>query len=174
MATVFQSGTRFAPPRLDVGMQAKIVHFRHGMRTTAVHRSETPEPLLFVVDDDVSTLELLCDVARDRGWSASGFTRLEDLLRALDGDGGRPTLLVLDDELPDGRGGDVARALRRDPRTEDIPLLVCTAAHPMRQAEIGGWAPVVAKPFELREIERFLDAAAPRVDGGARLDGMVG
>jgi hypothetical protein len=42
----------------------------------------------------------------------------------------------------------------------DVPILVCTAAHPMRQAEIGAWAPVVSKPFELAQIEAFLGAAA--------------
>jgi hypothetical protein len=32
----------------------------------------------------------------------------------------------------------------------------------MRQAEIGAWAPVVAKPFNLAEIDAFLGAAARR------------
>ncbi|HEX7197678.1 MAG TPA: hypothetical protein VF364_12695, partial [Candidatus Limnocylindria bacterium] len=47
-------------------------------------------------------------------------------------------------------------------RMADVPLLVCTAAHPMRQAEIGAWAPVVSKPFDLAEIDAFLRAAAAR------------
>lgn len=141
--------------------QAGILHMR---MSPATGRSDEPTaprvPVLFVVDDDAATVELVCEVARERGWQAVGFTRLEALRSALRHR--RPTLLVLDDELPDGRGGDVARALRSDPATEDIPLLVCTAAHPMRQAEIGNWAPVVAKPFDLDEIERFLDASARR------------
>jgi DNA-binding response OmpR family regulator len=70
--------------------------------------------------------------------------------------------MILDDDLPDGRGGDLARELRADDRTADVPTLVCTAAHPMRQAEIGAWAPVVTKPFDLLEIESFLAAAARR------------
>lgn len=129
---------------------------------------EGAAPVLYVVDDDVATVELLCEVARERGWVAHGFTRIEPLIGALRVL--RPTLLVLDDELPDGRGGDLARLLRRTPGTADLPLLVCTAAQPMRQAEIGGWAPVVAKPFDLDDVERFLDAAARRHRGGDRLD----
>jgi DNA-binding response OmpR family regulator len=129
-------------------------------------------PVLFAVDDDVATVELLCEVARDRGWLAYGFTRLDPLHEALAERS--PTLLILDDELPDGRGGDLALRLRRDPETADIPLLVCTAAHPMRQAEIGSWAPVVAKPFDLDEIERFLDAAARRHDGDGHLGQAAG
>ncbi|MFP5342831.1 MAG: two-component system response regulator [Candidatus Limnocylindria bacterium] len=114
-------------------------------------------PVLFVVDDDAATLELMCEIAEDAGWAAFGFTRLAEVSRALDER--RPTVLILDDDLPDGRGGDLARAMREDPRMRDVTLLVCTAAHPMRQAEIGAWAPVVSKPFDLGEIEGFLAAA---------------
>ena len=52
----------------------------------------------------------------------------------------------------------------RDRRLRDVPVLVCTAAHPTRQAEIGAWVPVVSKPFDLGEIERILDAVARRRD----------
>lgn len=115
-----------------------------------------PSPLLYVVDDDVATLSLLCDIAEDAGWNVRGFTRLAELLERLEVE--RPDVMILDDDLPDGRGGDLAREVREDPRLEDVAFVVCTAAHPMRQAEIGSWAPVVSKPFEVREIERFLQS----------------
>lgn len=130
--------------------------------------AERAAPVLYAVDDDLATVELLCEVARERGWVAHGFTRIEPLIRVLRVL--RPTLLILDDELPDGRGGDLARQLRREPSTADLPVIVCTAAQPMRQAEIGGWAPVIAKPFDLDQVERFLDAAARRHRGSDRLD----
>lgn len=118
-------------------------------------------PVLFVVDDDASIRALIGDIAQDSGWIVHGFARLRDLRERLS-DEARPTLLILDDDLPDGKGGDLARHLRSDPRMKDVPLLVCTAAHPVRQAEIGGWAPVVSKPFTMHEIVRALDAAAYR------------
>lgn len=120
-------------------------------------------PMLFVVDDDPATLELLCEIARDAEWVAHGFTRLFDVRASLELV--KPTLLILDDDLPDGRGGDLARLLREDQRTSDVPVLVCTAAHPRRVAEIGAWAPVITKPFDLAEIEAFLGAAASAHDG---------
>lgn len=121
-------------------------------------------PVLFVVDDDIHTLELLCEVARDSGWHSVGFTHLASLRAALGR--GRPTSLIIDDDLPDGRGGDLVRDMRNDPRLEDIPLLVCTAAPPRRQEEIGSWAPVVGKPFALEEIESFLAEAARQHGNG--------
>ena len=129
-------------------------------------------PVLFVADDDPSTLELLCEIARDHGWMAHGFTRLAGLRRSLDE--WKPTLLILDDDLPDGRGGDLARELHADERMEDVPILVCTAAHPMRQAEIGAWAPVVSKPFDLSQIEAFLGAAARRHESSDGYDRQAG
>jgi DNA-binding response OmpR family regulator len=138
--------------------------------------ASTPDPalppVLFVVDDDPSTLELLCEIARERGWMAHGFAHLAGLRRSLDE--WKPTLLILDDDLPDGRGGDLARELHTDERTQDVPILVCTAAHPMRQAEIGAWAPVVSKPFDLAQIEAFLGVAARRHESSDGYDRRAG
>jgi len=114
-------------------------------------------PLLFVVDDDEGTLQLVRDVAHDAGWAARGFTRLGDLRAALRAS--RPSLIILDDNLPDGSGGDMARELCSDHRTNDVPLVVCTAAPPDRRAEIGRWVPVLSKPFNLDDIESYFDAA---------------
>jgi DNA-binding response OmpR family regulator len=118
------------------------------------------QPVLFAVEDDPSTLELLRDVAVHAGWALRGFTQLSDFERAV---AQRvPDLVILDDDLPDGRGGDRARELRNDRRLSDVPVLVCTAAPSRRRAEIGAWAPVVSKPFSLGEIERVLHDAVER------------
>jgi len=122
-----------------------------------MHSRVPNAPTLFVVDDDVATCELLCEIARDAGWVAMAFSRLTDLRGSLAAV--KPNLLILDDDLPDGRGGDLARELRSNERLADIPLVVCTAAHPIRCAEIGSWAPVISKPFDLTEIDAFLAAA---------------
>ena len=128
--------------------------------------------MLYVVDDDVATCVLLCEIAAEAGWDTRGFVRLAELRTAL----ARvtPALLIVDDDLPDGRGGDLARELRDDARMGQMPVAVCTAAHPMRQAEIGGWAPVIPKPFDLAEIEAFLTAAALRHTGADSFDRRAG
>ena len=116
------------------------------------------------------TLELLSEVAQESGWQTVAFTRLAPLRAALDRR--RPTFLIVDDDLPDGRGGDLARDLRGDPRLDDVPLVVCTAATPRRRAEITTWAPVISKPFDLGELEDLL-AAALR-GGGRAYQGAAG
>lgn len=57
--------------------------------------------------------------------------------------------------------------LKEDPDMGDLPVVVCTAAHPKRQREIGRWAPVISKPFELDELEHHLRVRMPG-RGGAR------
>lgn len=127
-------------------------------RRRPVHGRRSARPVLFAVEDDPATLELIRDVAADAGWASLGFSRLAEFERAMAE--AVPDFVILDDELPDGRGGDRARELRRDGRLRHLPVLVCTAATPRRRAEIGVWAPVLAKPFDLGEIERLLDVTA--------------
>jgi DNA-binding response OmpR family regulator len=121
-------------------------------------RVDGTAPVVFVIEDDVATLRLLCDVASDAGWVARGFTRLGEARARIESD--PPSLVIVDDDLPDGRGGDLARDMTTQVSEDAVPVVVCTAAHPTRRAEIRSWAPVVAKPFALSEIERLLSTAA--------------
>jgi DNA-binding response OmpR family regulator len=116
--------------------------------------------VVVVVEDDPGTLGLLADVAEDAGWVARTCRTLRQLERALDDV--EPSLIILDDDLPDGSGGDQARRLRSDPERQGLSVVLCTGAPPSRLAEIGRAVPVVTKPFSLTEIERVLDAAMRR------------
>lgn len=121
-------------------------------------------PVVVVVEDDIGTLGLLADLAEDAGWEARTCRSLRQLERTL-GDVD-PSLIILDDELPDGRGGDEAVRMRADPGVSDVPVVLCTAAHQSRLmelgAKLGGTVAVVTKPFAIRDIERVLDAALRR------------
>ena len=44
-----------------------------------------------------------------------------------------PQVLVVDDDLPDGKGAELVRELRRDPRMRNVRVLFCTAAEPARR-----------------------------------------
>jgi CheY-like chemotaxis protein len=67
-----------------------------------------------------------------------------------------PDVVVLDDDLPDGRGGDEARTLRQRPGTRRLPILFCTAASPARRREISHFASVIPKPFDVEHLDRWL------------------
>jgi len=119
-----------------------------------------PAPVVVVVEDDIGTLGLLADVAEDAGWEARTCRSLGQFARTLDDVD--PSLVILDDDLPDGLGGDEAILMRTDPGTSDVPVVVCTGASHRRLAELGGRVPIVTKPFTIRDIEYLLDAALQR------------
>jgi DNA-binding response OmpR family regulator len=120
--------------------------------------AERPPPRAFVIEDDVHTLALLSDLARMCGLEPVTFTRIATAREALRGR--VPRVLLVDDELPDGRGADLVRELRASRRTRHVRVVFCTAADPSRRREIASLGPVIAKPFQVRELERVLQEAA--------------
>ena len=124
---------------------------------TTAHTDHEPtdgERLAYVVEDDAATLGLLGDLLEDDGWEVRLFTHLGRFRRAI-----RervPDLVLLDDDLPDGRGGDEAQQLRQRDATRQVPILFCTAAPPARRREISRVGAVLAKPFDLDGLDRLL------------------
>ena len=71
-----------------------------------------------------------------------------------------PEVIVLDIELPDGDGRDVIAALRRDPLTANVPVLMISGNvdHYRRmQALEAGAADLLEKPFDSVMLERRLN-----------------
>lgn len=82
----------------------------------------------------------------------------------------RPHLVLLDMHLPDVPGDRVLAALREDPRTSGIPVVVVSAdATPKRIEELlaAGARDYVTKPFDVERLLAVLEAVLP-VGSGAR------
>jgi DNA-binding response OmpR family regulator len=120
--------------------------------------TQARRPRAFVIDDDVHTLRLLTELVASTGLEPMPFTRISSARRAL-----RervPAVIVVDDDLPDGRGAELVSELRANPRARHVKVLFCTAAEPARLREIARLGPVIGKPFRLNEIERALAEVA--------------
>jgi PAS domain S-box-containing protein len=88
-------------------------------------RRDTPGGVALVVDDDLSSRELVAQMLEKEGWDV---TRAENGRAALDRlELLRPDLIVLDLMMPEMDGFEVADRLRRDTRWRDTPILVVTA-----------------------------------------------
>ncbi len=78
----------------------------------------------------------------------------------------KPDLVLLDIMLPEGIDGfEVARTLKQDPRTREIPIVALTAKVQQTDREEAFRAGVddyLAKPFGLQEL-RAEDKAFPRI-----------
>jgi len=123
-------------------------------------RNGHARPQVYIVEDDPGTLRLLADLAADAGWEVRGFSRLSTFRRALAR--ARPAMIIVDDELPDGRGGDLVRDLHALPELDGVTVVVCTAAQPSRLAELRSLVPVIAKPIDLDAMENLMAGGAHR------------
>lgn len=119
------------------------------------------QPHLLIVDDYPDALEIWAFYLRSMGYRVSTASDGAEALRQAELL--LPDLIVLDLELPEISGFDVARRLRANPDTQDIPLIAATGySHPrqLERAREAGFDQIVVKPcdpdFLLLQIERHL------------------
>jgi len=84
-----------------------------------------PGAVLLVEDDD-DLADVLATLLADQSVTTARAGGVEEAIRLTTGL--HPVLVVLDLALPDGDGRDVVAALRRDPRTATVDLIVYSAA----------------------------------------------
>jgi two-component system sensor histidine kinase/response regulator len=73
----------------------------------------------------------------------------------------RPDLVITDIHLPDGKGFDVLRGLRKDNATSRIPVIALTAdAMPsnMQNMELAGFDHILTKPLKIPDLMKILRA----------------
>jgi len=116
-------------------------------------------PTILVVEDDVDLREILCEVLGEMGCTPVGVS---DGAAALDWllAGNRPTLILLDLDLPVMDGWRFREAQAADPRLSDIPVILLSSAHNARRRPID--VPMLLrKPVPLSEltetVRRFVE-----------------
>ena len=82
-------------------------------------------PTILVVEDEPAILELLKVNLADAGYDVEGVGDAEAAHALLKGP--LPDLVLLDWMLPGQSGLALARALRADPRTRELPIIMVTA-----------------------------------------------
>ena len=73
----------------------------------------------------------------------------------------QPDLVITDIHLPDGKGFDVLKGLRDDPRTAHIPVVALTAdamSSNMENMDRAGFDHILTKPLRIPELMRILRA----------------
>jgi len=117
---------------------------------------------VLVVDDDASARDLLGRTLRGEGYrvvSAAGGAEGLRLAREQ-----QPDLITLDILMPEKDGWAVLRALKADPATAGIPVLVATMVEDRGLAASLGAVGSLPKPFDR---ERLADLLRRHVRGGA-------
>jgi len=111
------------------------------------------KPLILVVDDDGPILLLMRNLLREFGFdtivAASGKEAIEHAQRE------RPSLVLLDKNMPGMSGDEVIRALRDEHGFERLPILILSG-EPVSKAEIESLRAdgAVLKPFDVPALIR--------------------
>jgi CheY-like chemotaxis protein len=110
---------------------------------------------VLVADDDEDTLLLLREALRNKGLGLRTTRRGDRALQLAQAM--RPALVLLDLKMPGMDGYEVLQALRQNPRTEDVPVIVMTGTVGPDEAmppeiEQAGVVRFLTKPFSVEEL----------------------
>ena len=122
-----------------------------------------PGARLLIVEDDRRDADLVVALAERRGLTADVVTTVAEALAAVERH--VPAGIVLDLDLPDGRGETVLRELRK--RHQHIPAVVVTALDVEPDPDLGA-DDHLTKPLSADRLDRWLERVAIHVEG--RLD----
>ncbi len=107
-------------------------------------------PTILCIDDNHESVEVLQGMLESEGYRIYGAGSGEaGLQRAHEI---RPELILLDITMPGMDGWQVLEALRADPRTARIPVIVMASADPSAKAHQVGTAGSLTKPFQRAEL----------------------
>lgn len=120
-------------------------------------------PLIMVVDDSITVRKVTGRLLEREGYRVLTAKDGVDALEQLKGE--LPAVMLVDIEMPRMDGFDLARNVRGDPRTMDIPIIVVSSRtapkHRSRAADLGVNA-FLGKPYEEAELVRQVAAFVPR------------
>jgi CheY-like chemotaxis protein len=120
--------------------------------------SNEAQPNVLIVEDDAGCVELIRDVLNELGLCAVSTDSVQGALQAARSQSFR--MIILDVMLSDGDGLQVLDAVRLEPCTACIPVIVCTAAlfelQARRDLSDDPLTALVVKPFHIAGFIRVV------------------
>lgn len=130
---------------------------------------------ILIVEDDPDVAEMLTAYFRSQEYDVFTVNWGEDGVRS--SQQVSPDLVILDIRLPDIDGYEVARRLRNDRRTADIPIIFLTEKRDrsdrLQGLEIGA-DDYITKPFDIQELRLRVRNALKRVSQGSLTNPVTG
>ena len=130
---------------------------------------------ILIVEDDLDVAEMLNAYFRVQGYDVFTVNWGEDGVRAAQTV--LPDLIILDIRLPDIDGFEVARRVRSDRRTNEIPIIFLTEKREridrLQGFEVGA-DDYITKPFDVQELRLRVRNALKRVNQGSLTNPVSG
>ena len=129
-----------------------------------VQESEAQGKAILIVEDNQLNLKLMRTLLTREGYSVASASSAAETRQVLTTF--RPQLVLMDIQLPDGNGVDLARHLKSEDATRDLVIVALTAYDGKGDAEkalAAGCAGYITKPVDARTLPallgKYLDAA---------------
>jgi twitching motility two-component system response regulator PilH len=108
---------------------------------------------ILLVDDSKTELHFLSELLTKRGYKVRTAENGEDAMRRLGEE--KPDLILMDVVMPGQNGFQLTRAITRDPRFADVPVIMCTSKSQETDKVWGmrqGARDYVVKPVDANEL----------------------
>ena len=112
---------------------------------------------ILLVEDDPSTVEMLKILLDLEGYEVVTTSHAKEVLTLLEKE--RPDILLMDFHLGQDDGIGVLRAIRRNPKVADTPIVVVSGMECSWEAEKAGADIFLLKPFGIDELLETLRKA---------------
>lgn len=113
---------------------------------------------ILVVEDEESLLKLESILFTSKGYSVTGVRDGKSALEAIALE--RPDIVVLDIMLPDLDGFDVCRAIKQNPDTASLPVIMLTAkksSQDLERGKVAGANAYITKPFKSVKVLEVIE-----------------
>jgi DNA-binding response OmpR family regulator len=113
---------------------------------------------ILVVEDEESLLKLESILFTSKGYVVTGVRDGKSALEAIAAD--RPDLVVLDVMLPGQDGFEVCRAIKENPETSYIPVVLLTAkksSNDLERGRLAGADAYITKPFKSVKVLEVIE-----------------
>jgi len=118
------------------------------------------KPIILVVDDDLPILILMRSLLREYGFEA--VTAESGKQALVEARNQRPSVVLVDKNMPGMDGAEVVRALRNEPDFQALPILILSG-QPISRSDLAaiGADAAVLKPFDVSELIAQLRSYTP-------------
>lgn len=116
---------------------------------------------ILIVEDTISEMELISHYLRESGYSVISALSAKDALnQAIER---KPDVIITDVVMPGMSGFELCRSLKKNPDTENVPIIICTSKSQEIDRLWGmkqGASAYLTKPFTRDQLIRAVKAVA--------------
>lgn len=109
-----------------------------------------------IFDDDEDILSICSYVLTQQGWEVFTYTDCNEIAERIAGV--MPSVILMDNWIPDTGGIIATQTLKNSDKLKDIPVIYFSANSDIQLlAQHAGAETYLAKPFDLDELEKVID-----------------